>query len=148
MVTLGTKKHVPWLRNRYERAGFLTSMDRSHINPLAHRFWWSHINGADPTSSQWHTVGNKIRYSEPECKRESCFRCILGAVPNGTLAKPTLEVLIWILSGCLRFVKGKPLWLVFDQKMYSVVFIEDITSRIPYGTPTFIKDLGAGALVC
>ena len=30
--------------------------------------------------------------------------------------------------------------------MYSVVFIEDITSRIPYGTPTFIKDLGLGRL--
>ena len=48
----------------YERARFLTSMDRSHINPMAHRIYWSHISGADLTSSQWHTAGNQVRFSE------------------------------------------------------------------------------------
>ena len=50
--------------NTYERARFLTSMDRSHINPMAHRCYWSHISGANLTSSQWHTVGNQVRFSE------------------------------------------------------------------------------------
>ena len=48
----------------YERARFLTSMDRSHINPMAHRIYWSHISGADLTSSQWHTAGKQVRFSE------------------------------------------------------------------------------------
>ena len=32
--------------------------------PMAHRFSWSHINGADLTSSQWHTVGSQVRFSQ------------------------------------------------------------------------------------
>ena len=56
-------KHL-WVATTYERARFLTSMDRSHINRMAHRIYWSHISGADLTSSQWHTAGNQVRFSE------------------------------------------------------------------------------------
>ena len=48
---------------------FLTSTDTSHILPMAHRLEWSHITVADLTSSQWHTVGNQVRFIANDGKR-------------------------------------------------------------------------------
>ena len=69
-----------------------------------------------------------------------------GAVPNGTLAKPTSEVRIWILKRRLRSVKGTLFWVGYSTKR--CMHRRHNKSTIPYGTPTFIKDLAVGALIC
>ena len=69
-----------------------------------------------------------LRSAIPELKKHHASDVYPTAVPNGTLAKPTSEVRIWILSVRLRSVKGTLFWVGIRPKD---VCIEDITNPIP-----------------
>ena len=124
------KKHsiLRWtdLTSTQWHTGFtdLTSMEQisPHPNGTPQETESDLANDAIPISTM------PLRFAIPEYKKYLASDAYPGAVPNGTLAKPIFEVLIWILSGRLRFVKGKSFGVGIRPKD---VFIENITNPIP-----------------